>query len=149
MKRNLIKNEWDVIGGERCDLLSAPQSEAVYMLVIKSTAFKGRKIVYIGVTDNLRKRLCSHTVLNVLRFNKSTYSIYVYYKNFGRHYNNMKESMLIRDYKPPYNNSFKEKPKYTIWHLWSDLGVSLIKRNKYSGYRHRDIPLETLKPNNV
>lgn len=130
MKINFIGHEWEMCCSKESNFTNLPVTPAIYVLVVKAPVFKGKKIVYIGNTKDLRKRMSTHKILSILRINKSGYEIEILYKNFGNNVNSLIESQLIKKHLPPYNCSLKACPKYSMWDFWLELGIYFIKWRK-------------------
>lgn len=126
MKVKLIGHTWGVCTEKEVNFCNLPNTGAVYVLTIISNVFKRRKIVYIGSTNCIRRRMLSHTVFSVLTYNKSNYKVEILYKNCGDKENRLIESYLIKKFVPPYNGHFKKDQKYTKWNLWNDLKIKKV-----------------------
>jgi len=130
MEIDFIGYNWEVCDKKETNFSNLPTTDCVYLLLIKAPVFGGRKLIYIGATKNLRSRMCSHEVLNILRWNKAKYDIEILFRNWGRNINSKIESQLIKEYNPPYNMSLKVYSKYSIWDMWDDLRIKKVKRKK-------------------
>jgi len=104
---------------------------AVYLIVLKSPR---RKIIYVGSTRSLFKRVCSHQIISVLKRNIPTIKLEVWYKNF-RHIsynaNEIEEAKLISELNPIFNGTCAlryELHEKTI-KFWKSMGVEEVKIN--------------------
>jgi hypothetical protein len=69
------------------------QSKGVYIL------FKEDKIVYIGITIHIKSRLSQHRSLY-------NFDYYLFHPNKDNLRRSIVEAVLIRKYKPPFNNKW-------------------------------------------
>jgi len=112
-----------------------PSGSFVYLITVLLKC-GDRKLVYIGVSHNLKKRLYNHSILRLFRYNKGEYTVEVLYKTFEGFFsgyqsdNNFMERILISKHPTPYNGHFKPNKKYTKEKLWRDLGIIDIKYTK-------------------
>lgn len=128
----LFKNYlWSVCKPTKEQLQKLPQSSNVYIISVKLGKKKRRKVIYIGVSGNLRQRILSHSVFKLLRFNQTFYTIEILYKDFGEFVtNNTMERKLIKLCVPPFNGNcdrYRSKGnEYPLGRMWEELGVSKV-----------------------
>lgn len=132
MKIKFIGYTWSICNNNKQERSQLPTGPSVYIILIKSPLFEKPKMVYIGRSTKLKNRMMEHEVLIFLRRYSSDFDILIYHRNF---IDNRIELQLIEKYyhRLPFNQNKKEKPKYTIEQLFTDLKCTL---NHYAFKRY-------------
>ncbi len=106
---------------------------SVYLIVLKTQ--KGRKIIYVGSSKTLFRRIVTHPVINRLKRNIPNIKLEIWHKNFmdiSYHQNAIEEAKLIASLRPIFNgasNDIQIKPTPRVNKFWENMGLGEIKIN--------------------
>lgn len=126
-------------GWQKCEFkkpytrLLIPRNPAVYLIVLKTTR---RKIIYIGSSKCLHRRICSHQVIALLKRNIPSIKLEIWYKDFSQtSMNYIEESNLIHKLNPLFNG-ISQTPSVKIlidrsYEFWKEMGVREVKINHW------------------
>lgn len=131
MKIQIFKHTWTVVSCHHQTLSKLPTTSNVYMIFVKPFKKKRRKIVYIGVTKNLKSRFKGHEILRLLKRNEYMFEIQLFFNSFGCHgTNKSKERGLIHKHTPVFNGNCKQRIRYTTTDFWNELNINFVKMPK-------------------